>query len=272
MYGCRSGNGNVGDRKTWPRKPRRNGRRPGVQESPGSGVSDGGTTGVGDHPELRQQGRVGRRPHQGMSGVHHRRARGRDQQTDHVQRHHVAQGQGHTPVQVQGPDTGRGAGVRRLQHRRAGRLQPDPGLGPQGHLDPRRAHQVQPGPAPSQKDPQVLGDEKSHQGRQVGGRQQKNRLHALRSGARQLHHGRRLVFQSGVRIRVHHHTHQTQLQVLRGQEIQSPEKYQYTQPIGQVQHVLRHRRPGPGVYIQNRYQQGATDGGGHHFHIGPIGV
>lgn len=266
---CRPENGNVGDRETWPR---RNDGRAGAQESPGPRAPDGGTTGVGDHPELRQQGRVGRRPHQGVPGAHHRRARGRGQQIDHVQRHHVAQGQGHAPVQVQGPDTGRGAGARRLQHRGAGRLQPDPGLGPQGHLDPRRAHQVQPGPAPAQEDPQVPGDEKSHKGRQVGGRQQENRLHALRPGARQLHHGRRLVFQPGVRVRVHQRTHQTQLQVLGGQEIQSPEKHQLAQPVDQVQHVLRHRRPRPGVYIQNRHQQGPADGRGHRFHIGPVGV
>lgn len=59
-----------------------------------------------------------------MSGADDRRARGRGQQIDHVGLHHVAQGEGYAPVQIQG--TGRGRDAGRRQHRGAGSVQFDP--------------------------------------------------------------------------------------------------------------------------------------------------
>jgi len=60
-------------------------------------------------------------------------------------------------------------------------------------MDPGCAYQVQPGSATTQKDPQVIGDEKSHQGRQVGGSRQENRVHVVRPGTGQLYYRRCVV-------------------------------------------------------------------------------
>jgi len=46
-------------------------------------------------------------------------------------------------------------------------------------MDPGCAHQVQSGAATTQEDPQVTGDEKSYQGRQVCGGCQENRVHVV---------------------------------------------------------------------------------------------
>lgn len=46
-------------------------------------------------------------------------------------------------------------------------------------MDSGRAHQVQPGVTTVEEDSQVAGDEEGNQGRQVGGGQQENCLHAL---------------------------------------------------------------------------------------------
>jgi len=60
-------------------------------------------------------------------------------------------------------------------------------------MDPRCALQVQSGSATTQEDSQVTGDEKSHQGRQVGGSRQENCVHVVRPGTGQLYYRRRVV-------------------------------------------------------------------------------